>query len=61
MASAGTAPDVLRSATLEDVLRHAEASVPDRRRVLLLEHSMTIAEALEARAGGARDAFAVSR
>ena len=45
-------PDVvcvaaLRGATLQDVLAHRAAAAPDRRHVLLLEHSMTIAEALQ--------------
>ena len=39
----------LRGATLADVLAHKAAAAPDRRRVLLLEHSMTVAEALQAR------------
>ena len=39
----------LRGATLADVLAHKFAAAPDRRRVLLLEHSMTVAEALQAR------------
>ena len=42
----------LRGATLGDVLAHKAAAAPDRRRVLLLEHSMTVAEALQARAAG---------
>jgi hypothetical protein len=37
----------LRGATLADVLAHKFAAAPDRRRVLLLEHSMTVAEAHE--------------
>jgi len=39
----------LRGATLADVLAHRAAAAPDRRRVLLLEHSMTVAEALQVR------------
>ena len=39
----------LRGATLADVLAHKFAAAPDRRCVLLLEHSMTVAEALQAR------------
>ncbi len=46
--------DVLRTATLDDVLRDKHRRAPDRRRVLLLEHNMTVADALEARRASAR-------
>ncbi len=48
------ARDVLRTATLDDVLRDKHRRAPDRRRVLLLEHNMTVADALEARRASAR-------
>jgi hypothetical protein len=54
MATPEAPRDVLRSATLEDVVRHKEAAAPDRRRTLLLEHSMTVGDALEVRARRAR-------
>jgi hypothetical protein len=44
--------DVMASATLSDVLSHKWRAVPDRRRVLLLEHNMTVGDALEVRAAG---------
>jgi hypothetical protein len=40
-------PSVLHSATLADVLADKHAAMPDRRSVLLLEHNMTVADALE--------------
>ncbi len=44
-------PSVLHSATLADALADKHAATPDRRSVLLLEHNMTVADALEVRRG----------
>jgi hypothetical protein len=48
-AADGACRAALRGATLADVLAHRASAAPDRRRVLLLEHSMTVADALQAR------------